>query len=160
MDRSQHVSDCLAASITRLDVVLRPWGFVFQADEIQLTHIGPCANGHYCRGTTRIGLSCREMIDNIYYEHSIVTEYRWGTRETERFTIEHDTLMEALGHSNDSLLICNNRYPDLIIARDGGDRVEALIHDLVSIASPVLREPCEQFDAIMRTNRRRTFHVD
>jgi hypothetical protein len=147
--RRQHVSYALAAAVARIDAVLSPWGFTFGTDEIQSSHCGPFASGHYCRGTTRIGLSCRATIDNIVYEHSFIKENLYS-KEIERFTISHGTLMKALGHSDDCRLIEGHEIPDGIIARDRGDRVAALIHDLSSIAASVLREPSDEFCAIMR----------
>lgn len=147
--RHQHVADSLATAIAELDAVLNPWGFVFTSDGIQPSHCGPFACGHYCRDATRIGLSCRNTIDNIYYEHSFITKLPCS-EECECFTIRHETLMSALGHSDDCRLICTGETPDAIDARDGGDRVVALIHDLQSIAASVLREPCEEFYSIIR----------
>jgi hypothetical protein len=150
MNLTHHqVSDALAAAVARIDAVLCPWGFTFAADEVQSSHCGLFASGHYRRGTTRIGLSCRATIDNIFYEHTFVKENLYS-KEIERFQIGHDKLMKALEHSDDCRLICSHKTPDMIIARDGGDRVAALIHDLSSIAALVLREPCEEFYAIVR----------
>ena len=145
----QLVVDALAAAVARLDAVLCPWGFAFVTDEVQDSRCGPFASGHYCRGTTRIGLSCRETIDNIIYEHSFIKENLYS-KEIEQFQIGHDKLMKALEHPDDCRLIGGHKTPDMIIARDGGDRVAALIHDLSSIAVSVLREPCEEFYAIVR----------
>jgi hypothetical protein len=153
MNRRQAVADSLAESIARLDTVLKPWGFSFESDGVQSSHRGPYASGHYCRGATRIGLSCRNAIDNIYYEHSFITVHAY-CKETERFTIRHDTLMRSLGHSDDCWLVVGDGIPNAIAARDGGDRVEALIHDLQLFASSVLREPCDAFYAIMRRGSR------
>jgi len=145
----RQVADALAAAIVRIDAVLSPWGFVFSADEVKYSHCGYYASGHYCRGMTQVGLSCRETIDNIFYEHSFIKESQYS-KEIERFQIGHDKLMKALEHSDGCRLICGHNTPDMIIARDGGDRVAALIHDLSSIAVSVLREPCEEFYAIVR----------
>ena len=145
----RQVAGALAAAVVRIDAVLSPWGFVFAADEVHYSHCGYYASGHYCRGLTRISLSCRETIDNIFYEHSFIKE-NLCSKEIERFQIGHDKLMKALEHPHDCRLIGGHKTPDMIIARDGGDRVAALIHDLSSIAVLVLREPCEEFYAIMR----------
>jgi hypothetical protein len=153
MNRRTVVADSLAASVVRLDAVLKPWGFAFKSNGVHPSHTGPYAAGHYCRNGTQIGLSCRDAVDNIYYQHSFVTETTLS-RETERFTIGHDTLMRALGHSNDCRLICCDDIPDAIAARDGGDRVAALIHDLKFFAASILCEPCEEFYAIVRRGYR------
>lgn len=147
--RREVVAQNLAAAVSRLDVVLNPWGFAFVDDDIQSSHCGPFASGHYCRDTTRIGISCRDTIDNIYYEHAFIKKNLYDT-ETERFTIGHDTLMRALGHAEDCSLVCIDQIPDAIVARDGGDRVAALIRDLTTVAFTLLRKPCDEFYAIMR----------
>ena len=146
MTRNQKAAESLAAIVDRLDEVVGPWGFAFEPDEVNSSHNGPYASGHYCRGTTRIGLSCREALDNVYYEHSFVTEYLCSS-EIERFTIGHDDLMEAL-------LIRGDEHPDAVVARDGGDRVAAFIHDLTTIAAPVLSKRIKRFKEIMRRGLR------
>ena len=151
--RRQHVAESFAAAISRLDTILKPWGFAFDSDEIQSSHCGPFASGHYSRDTTRISFSCRDTIDNLYYEHTFVTHYACST-ESERFRIQHPTLMKALGHSDDCHLISSDDIPDAIIARTGGDRVAALSYDLESFACSVLREPCDEFFAIVRQGYR------
>jgi hypothetical protein len=145
----QQVTDALAAAVARIDAVLRPWGFIFTTDEVRPSHYGYYASGYYCREMTRIGISCRASIDNIYYEHSFVKEIPFS-KEIERFTIGHLALMKALGRSNDCHFVCGHRISDAVVARDGGDRIDALIHDLSAIAASVLREPCEEFFDIMR----------
>ncbi|ODA35435.1 hypothetical protein [Planctopirus hydrillae] len=153
---TQHddIAQQLAAVFLRLDVIMKPWGFAFIAEEIRSSHCGPFASGFYCRDTTRIGISCRTTIDNIFYEHFFITRSA-GSTELERFTIGHSTLMDALGYASDCHLIASSKTPDTIIARDGGDRVEALIHDLSVLASRVLCEPCEEFYAIVRRGLRK-----
>jgi hypothetical protein len=151
--RRENVAERLAAAVARLDVVLNAWGFVFRTDDIQSSHCGPFASGHYGRQTTRIGISCRKTIDNLFYEHTFVTRNAFST-ESERFTIGHMTLMGALGHSEDCRLIMCNNIPDAIAAREGGNRVDALIHDLNVFASPVLCKPCDEFYAIVRRGYR------
>jgi hypothetical protein len=151
--RRQQVADSRTAATVRLDAVLKPWRFAFTTDEMRISHHGPFASGHYCRDTTRIGISCRDTIDNLYYEHTFVTRNASST-ESERFTIGHSTLMDVLGHSDDCRLITSGDLPDAIVARDGGDRVDALIHDLAELAARVLREPSDDFYAIVRRGHR------
>ncbi len=153
MDRRQAIADSFAQCIARLDVVLRPWGFEFRSSGVEQSHIGPYASGYYCRELTRISLSCRATIDNVYYEHSFVTK-NYAYTSAERFVVGHEFLMRALGHLDDCHIIENHRQPDWIVARDGGDRVAALIHDLTAIAGPILSSPCAEFDAVMRKGRR------
>lgn len=92
MNSRQAVNDSLTECVAKLDVIMRPWGFLFASDRVHFSHTGLFAAGHYCRDTTRIGLSCRDTIDNIYYQHSFITKHAsWC--EIERFTIGHETLM-------------------------------------------------------------------
>lgn len=152
-DRREIVAENLAACVARLDSVLRPWGFAFEADECRASHSGPFASGHYRRDPTRIGISCRDTIDNIYYEHAFVTQHpSW--REIERFTIGHPGLMHGIDHSEDCHLIGTTDLPDTIAARDGGDRVAALIHDWREFAVSVLAHPCSEFFDIVRRGAR------
>ncbi len=157
-ERRHFVAESLAASVYRLDSVLNPWGFTFTSEGVEGSHTGPYASGHYCRDTTRIGISCRESIDNIYYQHSFMTQHL-SFREIERYTIGHDTLMRALDHSEDCNLVAGNRQPDVVVAREGEDRVGALIHDLSYFAVQVLREPNARFYEIMRSGQR-AYDVD
>lgn len=137
-----------------LDVLLQPWGFTFASDGCQSSHTGPYARGHYVRDTTRIGLSCRDTIDNIYYEHTFVTA-RPSYREIEQFTIGHPGLMHGLGHADDSHLIDTTDIPDAIVARDGDDRVAALLHDLSTFVVPALSTPSsDEFCRIIRSGYR------
>ena len=158
MNRRQAIADSLAASVTRIDDLLIPWGFTFEFDGVHGSHTGPYASGRYVRDATHIGLSCRDTIDNIYYQHSFV-KVNLCSRETETFVIGHDTLMRALGRSDDCWLLETNKLPDAIVTRDGGDRVAALIHDLSDTAAVVLREAGDEFQAIMRRGRR-TYSIE
>jgi hypothetical protein len=94
-------------------------------------------------------LSCRETIDNLYYEHTFITQHR-GWAEIERYSIGHETLMDAVGHANDCHLITSCEYPDQITARDGGDGVAALLHDLEKYAADMLRTSNDAFFAVVR----------
>ena len=149
----QLVSECFASAISRLEPTLTQWGFVFESDGIHASHNGPFASGHFLRGETKIGLSCRETIDNLYYEHTFITRNTYST-EYERFTIGHKTLMRSLGHSDECCLIQSDCIPDMIVARNGNDRVDALIDDLTNYAITVLREPCDEFFGIVREGYR------
>lgn len=152
------VSSAFNAVLERLNPVLNDWGFHFVPDEVQWSHCGYYAAGHYCRDTTHIGISCRETIDNIYYRHTFITHNRF-TRHIEQFTIQHDMLMAALGHAEDCRLVSCDQTPFTIAARDGGDPVDAWIDDLVSTAKPVLCAPSERFNEIVRRGLR-GFHVE
>lgn len=141
----QTLADCVA----RLDVVLQPWGFVFEFDGCYWSHRGPYALGRYVRDTTRIGVECDRVGfgGDVTYQHSFITQYpSW--RAIEQFSIYHHELMNALGHS-----------ADWIFARNTGDPVAALIHDLTSHVAPILREPSEAFYDIVRRGRR-SYSVD
>ena len=88
-------------------------------------HNSPYVSGHYVRGLTRIGLSCRDTIDNLYYEHSFIIEHS-SCREIEQFVISHPSLLTTLGHSEACKLVGSNNVPDSIVVRDGGDRVASV----------------------------------
>jgi hypothetical protein len=158
LDQSQRIAESLAACAARLDSVLVPWGFAFESDRVNPSHTGVYASGHFVRGMTRIGVSCRDTIDNVFYEHSFVIYQNSWLCEIERFDIHHGDLMSSLGHAADCWLarpyvgMCSPLVP-----RNGADIVTALIHDLEIIAAPVLRKPCEQFFDIVRTGRRSFF---
>ena len=151
--RREIVTQNLTSTIARLDAVMRPWGFTFVFEKQMSSHIGPFASGHYVRGATRIGLSCRDSIDNLYYEHCFVTKHR-SYQETERFTLWHPGLMKTLGHAQDCHLIGTDEIYDSIAARDGGDRVAALLLDWIELAAPILSSPCDAFDEAMRHGAR------
>lgn len=143
------VVDALAAAVAGLDEILNPWGFKFEADdETHYSHHGLYSSGHYCREMTRIRISCQREMNNVHYEHSLIRQFVWH-KERHSYGLGHHGLMVALGHADDCRLITGGEYA--IIARDGGDRVAALIHDLRHIAAPVLREPCEEFLSTIRT---------
>src|SRR3954462_8803709 len=145
--KRQEVADAFYRVVSRLDEVLNPWEFQFSSDGVRGSHCGPFGSGYYVRGATRIGISCRATLDNVFYEHSFIKQ-NLCSRETEIFSIGHDTLMRALGHADDCRLITTCRQPDLVVARKFDDSVAALIHDLTRIAATVLRQPCAEFDAI------------
>ena len=151
--RYQQVANSLSEAVARLDTVLTPWGFTFIRSDVQSSHCGPFASGHYERDTTRIGISCRDTIDNVLYSHSFITQHPC-CRESETFAVGHDTLMAALGYADDCRLVPSSDLPDAIIARDGGDRISALLYDLTVIAAPMLRTPCDEFYTIVRRGHR------
>jgi hypothetical protein len=153
MNRRNVVNQSLADCVRRLDAVFRPWDFEFVPDRDGWSHYGLFASGRYVRGTTRIWICCRDTLDNIEYEHSFFTKHQ-SWQSVEHFGLGHDSLMEALGHRDDCHLIGSWDIPDVVVARDGGDRVTALLHDLSAYAALVLREPSEVFDAIMRQGSR------
>ncbi len=149
MNRREIVAQNLADCVARLDSVLQPWGFTFVLNSCQCSHTGPFASGRYVREMTRRGLSCRDTIDSIYYEHSFVTTNP-SSHEIECFTIGHQGLMRGVGRFDVCHLIESGDTPDAILARDGGDRVAALLHDWQAFAAPVLSQPCDAFFKIVR----------
>ena len=153
MARREHVAAALTDCVARLDTVVQPYGFVFDTDEIHASHTGPFASGHYVRNDTRIGLSCRDTIDNVVYEHSFVTQ-NLSWREIERFSTSHSGLMSFLGHADDARLICADSIPDAVLARDGADRVDALIHDLSMFVLPLIANDMDIFFAAIRKGYR------
>jgi hypothetical protein len=158
MNQRLVVADALAVCVARLGAVLMPWGFSFQSGDVDQSHNGPFASGYYVRDATRIGLSCRDTIDNLDYEHSFVTVHAFS-RESEHFRIGRATLMRAAGHADDCWLIECKEIPDVIKARNGSDRVAALIHDLRFFAEPLLREPSNEFYAAVRRGAR-SYSID
>lgn len=148
-NRRQHVAACFADAASRIDMLLSTWGFTFAFSETQASHCGPYATGVFMRGQTKISLSCRDTIENIFYEHTFAVKHHCCT-EIERFSIGHATLMEAVGHDHDCHLIVGDDYPNLIMARDGGDRAAALIYDLSHHAAELLRIPNDDFFSIVR----------
>ena len=150
MNRREQVDIALADCVASVGRALEPCGFSFQHDGTHSSHTGPFASGYFVRDTTRIGLSCRESVDNIIYEHSFVTQLA-ASCETEKFSTGHSGLMLFLGHSDDAHLISGDSIPDSVVARDGGDRVDALIHDLDAYVIPLLSNDMDTFcDAIRR----------
>jgi hypothetical protein len=51
-------------------------------------------------------------------------------------------------------LIAGHDYPDQITARDGRDRLAALIHDLENYASGLLRTANDEFCSVVRRGYR------
>jgi hypothetical protein len=147
--RREHVAACFAQASGRIDALLSRWGFSFAMGEIQPSHCGPYATGAFTRGQTKMLLSCRDTIDNLFYEHTFTTKHSCYT-ETERYSIGHATLMDAVGHGHDCHLIAGNDCPDQIIARDGDDRVAALVHDLENYAARLLRTENDEFYSVVR----------
>ncbi len=147
--RREHVDARFAEAMERIDTLLSPWGFSFALGEIQSSHCGPYATGAFTRGQTKISLSCRDTIDNLLYEHTFITQHSSWT-EMERYSIGHATLMDAVGHAHDCHLVSGNDHPDQIVARDGGDRIAALQHDLEKYAAGLLRTPSDEFFTVVR----------
>ena len=68
--------------------------------------------------------------------------------EKEVFGLGHPGLMLRLGHENQCHLIERNNDS---ISRNGGDPIDALIHDLEHYGTRVLATECEEFVDILRT---------
>lgn len=149
MDRRKQVTAAMVDRVATIGIVLEPCGFTFQHDCTQSSHTGPFASGYFVRGNTRIGLSCRDTIDNVIYEHSFVTQNA-SSREIEKFSTSHSGLMQFLGHHDDAQLISGDSIPDAAVARDGGDRVGALIHDLTEFVIPLFTNDMVTFLTAIR----------
>src|SRR4029079_3402747 len=96
----EQVARAFQALTSRLDQLLNPWGFRLESDYLSSSHCGPYGCGYYGRGTNTIGVSCRDTLDNAFYEHSFITQNACS-KETETFVRDHDALMHALGHGDD-----------------------------------------------------------
>jgi hypothetical protein len=149
----EHVAARFAEATGILEGLLSSWGFTFVLGEVHSSHCGPYATGAFIRDQTKISLSCRDTIDNLFYEHTFITKHLSFT-EMERYEIGHTTLMKAIGHAHDCQLIAGHEQPDLILARDGGDRVAALVYDLENYASDLLRTTNDEFYKIVRRGYR------
>ena len=99
--------------------------------------------------STRIGLSCRDSIDNVYYEYSFVKVNRFS-KEIERFVISHRALMKALIIQMTVVWCVAQKSPRQSLLVTAEIVSQLLIHDLSSIAVTVLQEPCDEFYEIMR----------
>ena len=88
----QPVAESFAVVVARLRPTLDSWGFVFEPGDINSSHCGPYCTGRFVRETTQISISCRQTIDNLFYEHTFVTHNACST-EMERYSIGHETLM-------------------------------------------------------------------
>ncbi len=144
-----HTAARFEEATRRIGRLLSSWGFSFVLGEILSSHCGPYATGAFIRRQTKISLSCRDAIDNLIYEHTFTTEHP-GYIEIDRYSIGHAVLMDAVGHLDDCHLISGHDYPDQIVARDGGDRVAALVHDLENYAAHLLRTTNEEFYSVVR----------
>ena len=152
-DREKGLAQ-LRKAVARIDQVLVPWGFRFDLGENDLSSPGGYACGFYRRGSTRIGLICRANygLGCVEYEYETITDDGF-VRESVRYGLDHTGYMQRVGHDRDCLLIEEELSA---IARDGGDPVDALIHDLSEYAAPTLRQECPEFLAIIRSGYRRT----
>jgi hypothetical protein len=128
----------------RLNPVLEPWGFRFQSKKAHWGHRGAWADGDYVRGRTHIhiNLSYRKGLFGIWYFHRFPEEWAFSWH-FENYVITHEQYMSLIGHGEDSLFA-------LPVSRDGGDPIDALIHDLTKFAAPTLAVECEEFGQIVR----------
>jgi hypothetical protein len=145
----------LLKAVARIDKVLVPWGFRFDVTEHGYSSPGGFARGRYCRGPTRIRLIYRanQGFGGVIYEQEIITDHGLFLREQIVYTVGHPSLMLRIGHADDCCMIEKGISS---AARDGGDAVGALVHDLRQYAAPMLRTECPEFqDLIFSSYSRR-----
>lgn len=136
----------LQQAVGRIDDIVAPWGFQFTMRCSGYSHTGGYADGVYTRGPTRILVFVRAehgFAGIVYQQESVCQEGYLKTRTV--YQLGHPGYMERLGHSDDCQLIKGS------VARDGGDAVSALIHDLREFAAPTLQAECNEFDQLIRT---------
>ena len=153
MNRREIVSTAMDTAISQLDAILNPLGFVWHSDGVSLSHNGPFAHGHYVESDTRIGLSCRDGIDNIIYMHSFITKHHCST-ETEKYCVSHSGLMRYLGDVDTCHLVTGDDIPNVVVARDGGNALDALLYDLTNSFVPLFRDRLDDFHNAMRQGSR------
>ena len=153
MNRREIVSTAMDAAISQLDAILNPLGFVWRSDGVSFSHNGPFAHGHYVESDTRIGLSCRDRIDNIIYVHSFITKHHSST-ETEKYCVSHSGLMQHLDDADTCHLVTGDDIPNAVVARDGGNVLDALLFDLTNSFVPLFRDRPDDFHDAMRRGSR------
>lgn len=152
-EQQEAAAKALSASAKKLEGLVGPWGFAYSAEGAFNSHCGVFASGFFWRGPTRICLCCRAQIDSLYYERTF-HEVAGSCRLMERFTIGHRTFMKAIGKHAESRVFETNENPGLVVARDGGSILDAIIFDWSVLASDILRSPSDEFDQIMRRGHR------
>jgi hypothetical protein len=117
----------LQAVLTRLDSILIPHGFSFQANASGVSSAGTFANGFYTRGPVRIGLIMRgENLGSPSYEYK-------------RAMAGHHELVDALGRGNEAFLRFDDRLDKWELATtDGRPVLDALVTDLENIIIPTI----------------------
>jgi hypothetical protein len=144
----------LRQAVSRIDDVLVPWGFQFHLGEDGFSSPGGFANGFYGRGPTRIRLIYRAMLGLGCIQYEQETDDELGSlRQRTTYGMGHPGYMRRIGHGDDCCLIEDRISP---VARDGGDAVDAFIHDLRAFAAPTLHEECLEFTKLIRTGYSRT----
>lgn len=149
LNRREQAEIALRDCIVAIGQILEPCDFTFQHDETQSSHTGPFASGWFVRGPTRIGISCRSSIDNVIYEHSFITE-DLSSRQVEKFSTGHGGLMQFLGYLDEAHLISCDSTPDLVVSRNGGERLDALVNDLSSFVVPLFQNDMDSFCKAIR----------
>ncbi len=146
----EHEIECvklLEEMAVRLNPVLEPWGFHYEFRKAGWGHRGAWACGEYVRGNARISLTCdyRCGWNGITYHYQFPDEWAFSWHY-DCYVNSHENYMELIGHRDDCHLIRDGHSP---AARDGGDPIDALIHDLTKLAAPTLSVECDEFKRII-----------
>jgi hypothetical protein len=121
-------SDALNQAADRLKPLLQPLGFNYLADASGEGHM-PFASGFFAGTVVKIGLVFRKRgtLGCVIYEN-------------DHSSMSHDDLLRFLGVQDRQRLVYNDSSM-ASQARDGGDPIDALMHDLEELASQHLNDP-------------------
>jgi hypothetical protein len=142
-----NAEDCkqqLIEFTQRLNPVLNPLGYVFADSGSGVSSGGSFAAGFYANGNKKIGL--------VYWAMAALgsVNYEYG-----QLAISHSDLMHYLGKYPVSKL----RYDTskfLSYSKDGGNVVDALLHDIQNFEKEFLASSDEQFSKTLRNVPRRS----
>jgi hypothetical protein len=128
----------LVAITEKLNPVLNPLGYVFEADGYAVSSGGPFASGFFVNGEKKIGL--------IYRSFSGLGSVNYECRQS---AVSHSDLMRYLGKEDQSKLKYDSKKFSSY-AREEGDVLDALIHDIQSFEIDLLTSSSEQFYRALR----------
>jgi hypothetical protein len=132
-----------------LNPVLNPLGYSFESDGYAVTSGGPFASGFFVNGEKKIGL--------IYRSFSGLGSVNYECRQS---AVSHSDLMRYLGKEEESKLKYDSKKFSSY-ARDDGDVLGALMHDIQSFEIEMLTGSSEQFyRALHKINKARNMSED
>ncbi|MFO0812630.1 MAG: hypothetical protein U0796_05395 [Gemmatales bacterium] len=135
--------DRLLAIVARLDPILNPHGFVFEAEHNAVSSGGPFSNGFYIRPPVKIGLIVR-------YDELGLPNYDYG-----KFLCGHDDLIKRLGRASESAVRFNEKQW-AVETTDGRDIVDAVVDDIEKIILPtLLNDPAAYENAVTAAHKER-----